>query len=462
MKKIFYLLFCIPFLLYSVDAQNLSISDPIVISDGNDDRACASSYKISDACITFIAPAGVELSFKSNVDPDIKILNSRVNGPIREYILAFNTDNHYHNLDRKIEISSKESPLPLEITPVLSPKMALQFVISLIECSQPLYNDAMKLYAEQRYDEAKELFDKAQKCYDAPLINEELITKLQAIDSIVVWYHKAKESELLLDYENAALYYGKIQTINSLDKKASAKYREMTRQISYYCQKYFHRAEFFFKHKEFEKAQILYKRMLEMDCSGKKDTCLQKLQDCEKELKGDKLLEGVFTYEFGISRHQKPYLMLPIGIHLGKYRNHGAGVYWSLTTNTEFFNMLLKDYPKAVRADIGMQLGLNVRLVPKEVTKYFPVWLHFGAGYHLMGAFTYKNADEEEIRYEGGDLSAEKLKAVPYHVPIAEAGMTVKITRLVLRYTFSYRITNEEKRNYVQPFMHSVGIGVCW
>jgi hypothetical protein len=79
-----------------------------------------------------------------------------------------------------------------------------------------------------------------------------------------------------------------------------------------------------------------------------------------------------------------------------------------------------------------------------------------------MGAFTYKNADEEEIRYEGGDLPAEKLKAVPYHVPIAEAGMTVKITRLVLRYTFSYRIANEEKRNYVQPFMHSVGIGVCW
>lgn len=436
-----------------VFSQNLQISEPEDIT-GN--LGCAESTGEGDACITFLTIGDIRLGFESNVEK-INISSERMIGENREYILTFNTDNHLYNLDRVIQITSKESPQALMITPILRRKQSLKYIVSLIPCALTILDSASIMFNSTKYAESKELIEQAKNCYDY-VINEDFNKKALLIDSIIMWMEKAKIHEKLLEYNHSVLYYRKILTSNKEDKIMEAKLKEMIFKNEEFCRKYYKRANTYFKEHEFEKAKILYQKVVDLNC-WYKDTCLIRAKQCDLELSGEKPLKGVFTVELGFASKHQPALLLPFGIHAGGYKNYGIGGYWSMSVNNEFFNMLLKDYDKAIHPEIGMQVGLNIR--PSK-NKYYPIWLHWGAGYHFIGRYTYNNSQNEEEYYDGGELPESELTIKPYHTFVVEMGTTIKIKRLALRYTFQHRFARSDRRDFVIPNIHSIGIGICW
>jgi len=444
-----------------VVAQTLQISDPIVISNGQDGRACISPYGEGDACITFVVPANVELSFKSNVD-SIKITKNEVIGSLREYILVFNTDDHFFNLDRKLKISSKESPQPLEIEPILSHKRSLRYVISLIPCYKPLMDNGNELFERGKYEDAKVKFLQAKACYDSPQ-ESFYYKKLVFTDSILIWQKNAEESIKLLDFAKAIVYYKKILKDNENDVINRQKLRDAEYKNVEFCNKYFKQAEKYYYYHEYEKALALFENVTKIGCYYQ-DSASYMIQKVEKALAARKDKRGVFTYEFGFNTFKKPDLLLPIGFQIGSYNTKKAGFYWSLFANSQIFNSMRKNYPKSIKGNFGSTIGITFRPIPAKHDK-IPIWLHLGAGYSLMSNFRYKNATGNEVNYNGETLTDEMLKFKPYHAVPFEAGVTIKIWYFVVRYTFQYRlwfVADKDVRSTLDPYIHKFGIGFCW
>jgi hypothetical protein len=75
----------------------------------------------------------------------------------------------------------------------------------------------------------------------------------------------------------------------------------------------------------------------------------------------------------------------------------------------------------------------------------------------------YQDENNESIRYEGGTLPQSALKLTLYPAIPIETGVLIKLKWFALRYTFQYRFAIKmESKDYINPFMHSFGIGICY
>jgi tetratricopeptide (TPR) repeat protein len=426
------------------------------------DKSTICSLGETDACITIIADKSLELGFRSTNENLEDFLSNKENiGSKVHYYLHFKTTPPY-NFDRTFEVFTKKNtnPLVLDLSYLL-PKELRIYSITAIPCYDPVFREGNTLFLAGKYRAAREKYVNAQSCFDAPL-DGELEKKIVQIDSIMAWIEKADESTLLLDYNTAITYYWKIILVNSFDQQVVNKRNAVIQKQMAHCNKCLITADKYHKEGEYDRAMEIYQRAINQDCNNKKDF-LAKIDEVKKRIESRKNKYRVFTYELGLNKLENPDLMLPISFSTGKYLDYKVGGYFTFVTNPAFFNMLRSDYSKAMQADIGISFGMNFRPIKPKITKYVPLWLHFGTGYTFMGAYVYKDASGEDIRYDGGDLPDAKLKVVPYHAIPFETGVLIKIKRLALRYTFQYRFATElDTREYMSPYVHSFGIGICY
>jgi tetratricopeptide (TPR) repeat protein len=468
MKQLTYVKwFIVLFFFYgnNMFAQNLEYEEQT-----KDDDIC--TYDNVHACITVIADKSLNLGFNSNLEMPEQIastMNKVVVGELIHYTLHFKTGKEQNKdyRDRILEISSSKYPQdPLKIhLDNLQPKESLTFFVTLKKCYEPLFSEGNTLFFAGKYKEAGEKYAQAKECLDkkdAALVEGEVEKKIVRVDSIIAWIEKASESMLLLDYNMAIKYYNKVLLENPSDHPTIVKIDAAMQKQLAYCDKCEKAAYRYYREHEYDKALELYQRIANQICNNNANN-QAKVDTIKIIIDSQKNKYRVFTYEFGVSKFRSPNLSLPISFSTGKYLNYKMGGYFSFATNPAFFNMLRSDYTNAVQGSAGISFGMNLRPVKPRVTKYVPLWLFWGTGYTFMGAYHYKNASDEDVRFEGGKLPDAKLNLRAYHAVPFEAGLLLKVKWLVLRYTFQYRFAIKiDTQEYINPYMHSLGIGICY
>jgi tetratricopeptide (TPR) repeat protein len=422
----------------------------------NELELCSVRELETDACVTIIADKSLQLGFRSSNEILEDFFDGKEEfGTQIHYYMHFKTDID-HNMDRTLEIFTKTNPNPLELDlSYLLPNKLKMYSIKSISCYSLLFREGNTLFSSGQYQSAKEKYLTAQTCYDAPL-DGDIEKKIMQIDTILVWIKIADENMLLLDYTKAEIYYGKVYAENDKDKNIIDKLDKAVKKKEEFCKKYFDKAKLYSKEHEYEKALELYERLVKQNCSNQQYN-LHQIDTIQKKISKQKNRNRVLTLEYAVNKLSKHDLSL-LSFSIGGYYDKKVGGYFSFATNPAFFNMLRSDYTKAVQADAGISFGGNFRPLAD-----IPLWIHFGIGYTFMGAYTYKNELDEVVRYEGGELPDADLKLVNYHAFHLETGLLIKIKWFALRYTFQYRHALKlETKDYICPFMHSFGIGLCW
>jgi tetratricopeptide (TPR) repeat protein len=460
-KNIIYLLSLLCLIHNSAPAQEL-VYDTIPV-----DESVKCTLGETDACVTIIADKSLDLGFRSTNEKIEDFMSNKENiGSQTHYYLHFKTVMP-NNMDRKLEIFTKINPNPLMIDmSYLLPKSTLILSVRALLCYDPVFREANTLFLAGQYQAARDKYVKTRDCFDAPPPSEnDIEQKIIQIDSIIVWIERADESMLLLDYNDAVTYYWKVVSINPFDQHTVSKRDIALKKQLEHCSKCQATADKYYMEHEYDNALAIYQRAMDQNCSAGAES-EARIEEVKKIIDSHKNKYQVFTYEFGTGKSDNPglsSLQLPISFSTGKYMDYKWAGYFSFASNPAFFNMLRSDYSKAVQSDIGISFGLNFRPVKPDQTKYVPVWFFFGTGYTFMGAYHYSDASGEEVRYEGGDLPETELKRVPYHAIPFEAGLLLKIKWLALRYTFQYRFaTKLDTREYMNPFVNSFGVGLCF
>jgi len=259
------------------------------------------------------------------------------------------------------------------------------------------------------------------------------------------------------------IYLKRIYKINPNDKDNNDELKNAVNENDKFCEKYYKQAQKYYNTYEYEKALALFKNVTNIGCYYQ-DSASIMIEKIAKSIAARKDKRGVFTYEFGFNNFNNPNLLLPIGFQIGSYNTKKGGFYWSLSTNTQIFSAMIKDYPKSVKGNFSTTIGGTFRPIPAKYDKV-PIWLHLGAGYSLMSNFIYKNSAGEMVNYNGETLTDETLKFKPYHAIPFEAGITIKIWHFVVRYTFQYRLwfdKDKDIRSTLEPYIHKFGFGFCW
>jgi tetratricopeptide (TPR) repeat protein len=451
-KGLFYFL-CSLFCLYN----SFAFSQELVYKEITkyEDPSCFIGK--TDACVTIIADKSLNLGFRSNLDRDI--LNSQETlGQQIHYYLHFKPGLEFKA--RVLEVFALTNPQALKIPlPDLQPKEAQTYLVTVISCFDAHFQEGNKLYVAGQYQSAKAKYEEAQRCFDKSL-DGELEKKIVQIDSILVWLDVANESFELLDYAKASRFYDKVHTINPADETTNAKRKQALEKREYYCEQYFKKAKYYLDELEYDKAEQMLRKNVLSGCVNREISAAY-IDTVNFIIQKKKDRTTAFTYQLGINQFENPDFVLPLSFSVGSYKTKKGGGYFTFFSNPAFFNMLRKEYAKAVQGNIGFTTGGTFR--PEK--RYVPLWIHIGAGYSLSNAYTYASENSENEIYYGGNSLETEMKKVFYHAVPLEAGILLKINWFVVRYTFQYRfaITNDNKiKDYVSPYIHSFGIGVCW
>lgn len=436
----------------TANSQKLSIEPDESMEGG----ICTGGENV--ACVIITAHRDLILSFESTMDDRVNVASTEDSGGSIIYTLHFYTGPQYRG--RVLKITSQTSLTPVSVSLNLTPKEVQRYYVNDPDagigagCYRRMRAEGIEFFRTAHYSEAKSRYQIAKECSDYQADSSDIDLLINAIDTILKYRDIADDNYELVDYKKSRDAYAKIIALNADDEYAKNRYTETQQLLNQACGRYYLAAENHFKNNEYDEAEALYQKMVDQGCF-QRNHCNQRLQEI-KNIKDKKTQRStVFTYEF--SKH------VPIGFSVGSYKNRKAGGYFTFKVNTATFNMLRKMQQKAVHPEFDISAGANFR--PSQ-NKYAPIWLHFGLGYTMAGAYTYKDEQGEEQRYKGGELP-EDISDWPefYHAVSPEIGILGKIGPGVLRYTIQIRfaLTSDAGiQDYMRPVMHSFGFGICF
>jgi len=427
------------FLLW-IMGVNLSVISQNLIVEQDFKRSGDCPSPESEACVTITANKSLKLSFTSNVDSVLDIAFKKQAGQNMEYTLFFPTDRlEYFDRILTVHCLSVASAESVQIPLLLGPKESEFYYVSLAECYKTHYERGLLLFKQCSYDNAKEVLKKAQdECFDAPK-NDDVKNKIAVIDSIMKLRKTAKESYEMLDYKKAEEYYQIIHSLNNDDGFAEEKYIECRNESINLCNLYLLNARNYNSSHEYDKSQLLYKKVNENQCSfeaeeGDGTHTEQGENEFDKEEKKKREISRVLTYEWS--------WRAPFGFSYGSYKDKKVSAYFTILFNADvFMNTKAKNMP-----EFDLSFGLTARPVNN---KYTPFWLTMGAGYT-------------------GSFGKYGVSSKFHHSVSPEIGILIKIpfgrdpkSGLAIRYNFQYRIPIFSN-GIIPPCNHSVGLGFCF
>ena len=417
------------------------------------------SGKDTEAGIVISCPSNMQISFESTHDKTVDVYNKEEKGEETFYYLKFNTGRRYRG--RKLTIRTDDfAPITLDAT--LEPKELKQYQLLdpdadfVYGCYYEYRKRGIEFFQNSMYTEAREQYNIAKECSDCPADNnlEQLIAN---IDSIETWQKLAADAFDLLDYSKADDLYGKIMQLNPQDSNASNKRYEARRLSGNDCTQYYNNAEVYKENGEYDKALELYQRVIDQNCSN---SLL-----ASEQVKRIKLLQqnrnqksAVIAYEYSGSA--------PIGITVGSYKTRKTGSYFSLSFNTDIFEVMRSNFDKVSDAELNISAGFTICPV-----KQAPVWIFFGPGFTGIG--TYENEDGSAYVKNSyvENATDEKVEGKVYEKPTLkvhsaispEIGLLGKIGPVVLRYTFQYRFAvSKDDADLIKKSRHVIGAGICF
>ena len=401
----------------------------------------------NEACVTIAAPIDLCPEFYVN-----RVLKAPVKidtvGTTVNYHLVFEIRQGDNVRIITIQVNGF-SPDVLRV--FLTPKQQVDYYIfdpdvTIISCYYELTKEGGLFFRKAMYNEAKEKYNLALKCSNAPNDNN-LTDKIAAIDSIQKLRVLADANFAVADYRAAAEKYTQILYYNPDDEYARDHMQIALLTYTDDCFSYFDRAENYFQNKEYDKAEELYKLVLSRSCR-KSLEANRKLLEIENIINNKNQLSTVLTYEWSKNT--------AIAFSVGGYRDRKVGGYFSLRTNADMFETLRSNYKKSEKPEVNGSFGWDFRPVK---TVYTPLWINLGIGYTGAGQYFYDLED-----------STKKPDFNFYHAVSPEIGTLVKISfgrkvpvGIALRYTFQYRFAiDHAHQDYIGSTSHVFGAGLCF
>lgn len=438
MKRIFvFLLALLPFVCNA--QMKLELSE---IENAGNVYACEDRNEMK---AIFYCDSSMVLTFKSGYD-DIISLNEVLEGERKSYELVFPTDGKGTSYDgRLLEIYCDGFDV-FNMFEFNFPKSTLkEYKVTnrYVKAKNPYFKSVYSgddLFANSLYEEAKHQYLISKEYPEYETYKESIDSKIQAIDSILVWRERGEKLFSESKYLEAYRYYTAIMKLNPGDKSVYMKTMECSSRYRSDCDIYFSMAEDLYYNKERKSALEYYKKVVEMGCPNA-TAANEKILLINGELNALKNHERFLVYEWNPD--------INIGLSVGRCRMRKAGGYFSARVNPDIFNFPKSKKDPQKYGEANVSLGFTAKIVK-------PVWIFAGLGYTGGGSFVeYKDEyyDNDEIQYRLDWYSSVS----------PEAGIIVKFWYVSLKYTFQYRYTfNDKSKSVLGNNMHFIGAGICW
>ena len=463
------MIFATCFLMIGSLAQAQKILEVKDISQPNDVYSSAND----EAAVIIRCHESIPLYFTSSMDKSADPFRTELQGSDSVYYIAFPTGPRYRG--RELTISSRGYASRI-IKLELQPKQLLSFQVSdpnsMVDagCYRLHRNKGVEEIKNSNYEEARNQFMVARECTDCDQAENE--SNITLADSLIYFRQKGDEAYKLLDYVTASIYYSNILGLNPYDNYASNRNTLCIQNYTKECSALFTQAEYYFTEKEFDKAQELYQKVVEKDCSNK-SIAIERINAINTNLRDKKEHARVLTYEYRKD--------VPFGLSYGKYNMHKVGGFFQMDFNSSIFDAIRNDciYGDEKFPEANMSFGWTVKI-------YSPVWLHFGPGVTTKFYYgTYQSKKYPKVGYGETDLLDTKEMGNDLHTPkdnfaddnvekawkhtnVAFAispviGITAKYSYFALRLTYQYRWTVEsELDEFMGKSRLSLGVGVAF
>jgi len=317
---------------------------------------------------------------------------------------------------------------------------------TIVDCYHQLSREGDKLYRVGNYLEAKLKYEEISK--NCSVLNEtektNLASKLQDIDSLIIWRSMADNYDASSDYSNAIEFYKKIHSKNPEDNIVQSKGIDSQRKLFEICKIDYDKAENYFNEKDYSNAKPWYEKVRDLSCPNKADAV-------EKLLTIDQILNHpcvhILTYEYAKDA--------PFGLSSGNYKDHKISGYFTLRINQEIFEAIQTNNDTTSllnkRPEMNVSFGWTIPVVK-------PVWIFFGPGYTGVGQYI----TSTKVKANGSRVLKINNAISP------EIGLAGKIKLsnsfgFALRYTFQYRFAlDKAMSDYIGKIRHVFGIGFCF
>ena len=219
----------------------------------------------------FYCDSSMVLTFKSGYD-DIISLNEVLEGERKSYELVFPTDGKGTSYDgRLLEIYCDGFDV-FNMFEFNFPKSTLkEYKVTnrYVKAKNPYFKSVYSgddLFANSLYEEAKHQYLISKEYPEYETYKESIDSKIQAIDSILVWRERGEKLFSESKYLEAYRYYTAIMKLNPGDKSVYMKTMECSSRYRSDCDIYFSMAEDLYYNKERKSALEYYKKVVEMGC----------------------------------------------------------------------------------------------------------------------------------------------------------------------------------------------------
>ncbi len=400
----------------------------------------------NEAKVVIRCDSSIHLTFDSNVDKEVVVEQTKIEGANIAYHMVFNTGKKYRG--RKIQVYAPHRT-SLAIPVELEPKQCLFFLLTdpdnFLSCYQEHRKKATDYFVRSLYNDARNEYIISKQCSDADTL--EANQQIVLIDSIEHIRQKGDEYMTRLSYNLAASYYKMILGINSSDSYALRKLKEAEDTQNSNCTRDFAQAENLFYEKAYTEAEALYKKVVERGCEFaiSANERLIQIRNALVFNKNSKLL----AYEY-----QKD---VPIGVSYGSYKDKRVGGYVSLRLNEDIFEMLRQEKDQETHPEVNFSFGWTKKIVK-------PIWIFWGVGYTGICNYEVKEAKEGETEPkpdENGKYESDDLKIKFYSAVSPEIGLVIKCGPIGIRYTFQYRFSTD-KKHLDDTTQHVMGIGIAF
>lgn len=413
------------------------------------------STEESEALVIISLPEEMTVEFKTNYSENINFFDRKKEGADSLLYLRFPVGEQWESRKLYVIVPQYERAT---ISLDLSPKETKRYKIydpdaALMKCYYQFTKEGASFFQKALYTEARERYELAQKCANIePQQLADLNHRIAVIDSINILTTIADAHFNVLDYRAAYETYFKVVSLNKEDKLALSKMMESQSKLSNHCDNEFNSAELYFREKDNDRAEELYKRIVSQSCPQAPEANLR-LLEIHNRKESARQRATVLTYEIAKNT--------AIGFSTGKYKEHKTSGYFTLRTNGDLFDAIRDNCDTLSKPELSIAFGWTFRPVKKVKDFNVPVWMFAGPGYTGVGKYTVK--EDEHSSYSSSDDHEVDYKLTVCNAISIEAGILGKIGPLVLRYTYQYRFAlKKEEESYIGKSKHVFGIGVCF
>ncbi len=301
------------------------------------------------------------------------------------------------------------------------------------------------------YNDAKVQYNIAKQAPEYSTENDEralIDSRLEIIDSLIIWREKADDAYRRIKYVEAMTLYGKILKLNPNDIYVMEQNRACINDHSTNCNNYYKTAEELFNNNNLSEAEIYYQRVIDADCSFK-SLADDKLRMIETVKENRKNKNNFFSYEY----HKD----VPIAFSVGTCNFNKWGGYFTLRTNGDIFKLARMEPELDMLPEANISFGWTHKIVA-------PIWIHFGPGYTGIGQYTMRQSGIEKLAEDPNDeLELDDYSFKWFNAVSPEAGIMFKMWHVNVRYTFQYRFAlKSAHEEIIGKTRHYIAIGFAW